>query len=351
VTQPGKSRVLIVDDSAVMRRLLARSLEDEQDIDVVAEAGDAFTANELIAKHRPDLVTLDLEMPRLDGLTFLRHLMKHNPVPVIVISSHTRAGSAASIEALRVGAIDALPKPRNARLVAPFALGLKRRVRELRAYPPRLRGYSEEDARPGRRAPHRLGLVAVGASTGGPQALERLLSQLPPYMPPIVIVQHMPAEFTRSFARRLDETTPIRVIEAAHQSEVLPGMAYVAPGDHHLTVEQTRGRLQLVLRRSPRLHHQRPSVDVLFQSLVPLKGVPTLAVLLTGMGEDGADGMVALSQAGHETIAQDEQSCVVFGMPREAITRGGARHVASLDHIPALVTKWARDHDQPVAAR
>lgn len=326
------------------RRLLSGALRDDPAIEVVAEAADAFTANALIAQHRPDVVTLDVEMPQMDGLAFLRHLMKHHPVPVIIVSSFTPTGSAASIEALRAGAVDVIPKPQNPSAVAPFAGRLRHRVHELRHVSIRLRTV-ESDASPRQgAAPPSLGrpihaLVAIGASTGGPIALEALLAQLPADMPPIVIVQHMPAHFTGLFARRLNETSAMRVVEAGNRQELAHGVAHVAPGDHHLTIEERDGRLQSVLRRGAPVNHQRPSVDVLFQSLANLRALPVVGVLLTGMGDDGANGMVALSAKGHETIAEDEQSCVVFGMPREAIARGGARHVAPIGRIPGLVVE------------
>jgi len=333
------SRVLIVDDSAMTRRLLARALREEPDIQVVAEAGDALTARALLAQHQPDVITLDLEMPRVDGLAFLRHVMVHTPTPVIVVSSYTPSGSVASIEALRAGAVDVIPKPEGPRQVVQFAGRLKWRVREIRRHSLRLANAGRiHDARSA--APLALvgtrsarAVIGVGASTGGPQALEVLLSRLPADMPPIVIVQHMPARFTGVLARRLHEASRLRVVEAADHQELRPGTVLVAPGDYHLTVEQRDGQLWTALGRGPRTHHQRPSVDVLFQSLFRLEAVSVVAILLTGMGQDGADGMAALAQAGHQTIAQDEQSCVVFGMPREAIMRGAAGHVVPLDHV------------------
>jgi two-component system chemotaxis response regulator CheB len=336
------SRILIVDDSAVMRRLLNGALKADPEIEVVAEAADVFSANDLIAKHRPDVVTLDVEMPRMDGLAFLRHLMRHNPTAVIVVSSYTPEGSAASIEALRAGAVDVIPKPANPQAVAAFAGRLRRRVRELRACGIRLRPRGDDAPVDRGRMPFALGrtvnaLVAIGASTGGPSALERVLAGVPADSPPILIVQHMPAHFTRLFAKHLDGTSAVRVVEAAQHQELRAGTAYLAPGDYHMTVDRRDGALRTVLRRGAAVHRQRPSVDVLFESLTGLQGIPIVGVLLTGMGDDGADGMVALRRAGHQTIAEDEQSCVVFGMPREAIARGGASHTVPLERIPFLI--------------
>ncbi len=351
MVEARRRRILVVDDSAVSRRLLSRALGDEPDMEVVAEAADAFSANALILEQRPDVITLDLELPRMDGLAFLRHLMKHDPLPVIVVSSHTPTGSVASIDALRMGAVDVIPKPKNPQSLPVFAQRLKRRVRELAMNSARWKPRVMEGPAPRRPAAvpaPRLdapveGLIAIGASTGGPQALEALLAHLPPDLPPIVIVQHMPAEFTRLFAKRLDDCCPIHVGEAQAGQDLARGNAYVAPGDEHLTVERCPGgRLRAALGHGRQVHHQRPSVDVLFQSLLKLKGVPIVGVLLTGMGQDGADGMVGLTAAGHQTIAEDERSCVVFGMPREAIARGGAKHVVPLDHMPMKIIECLR---------
>jgi len=335
---PSPRRVLIVDDSAVTRRLLSSALRGDPEILVVAEAADPFSAKSLIAIHRPDVVTLDVEMPQMNGITFLRHLMSHQPVPVIIVSSHTPEGSAAGIEALRAGAIDVIPKPLNPSSIAPFASRLRQVIRELGKWPLRPRPGSEHSSRIAAATAYPLNaLIAIGASTGGPQAIEDLLSMLPAGIPPIVIAQHMPAGFTKLFAKRLGETCGMRVVEAGDQQDLERGTVYVAPGNYHLTVEQHGGRLLTSLRRGPVVNQHRPSVDVLFRSLVKLRGVPIVGILLTGMGSDGADGLVELSQAGHPTIAEDEQSCVVFGMPREAIRRGGAKHVMPLKQIPGMM--------------
>jgi two-component system chemotaxis response regulator CheB len=336
-------RVLVVDDSAIVRKLLTDALRGEPDIEVVGGAADPFVARDMILRLEPDVLTLDIEMPRMDGLSFLRRLMAHRPMPVIIVSSLTQAGSAASIEALRAGAIDVIPKPGGPYSVGQVAERLKERVRGTRgmralrpAAPadkaaPRPAAVTFQDVRA------RKGLIAIGASTGGPQAIEALLTRLPADTPPIVIAQHMPAQFTRTFASRLDGVCPMRVSEAAGSEQLEPGVAYIAPGDRHLLVERHGVMLKTRLTDGPPVHHQRPAVDVLFHSIARLTGVPVVALVLTGMGADGADGMVALRTAGAETIAEDEHSCVVFGMPREAIARGGAVHVATLLRIPALI--------------
>lgn len=336
-----KTRVLVVDDSATSRRMLSGFLRAEPDIEVVAEASDAFTANALIAQHRPDVITLDIEMPQMDGLAFLRHLMKRQPIPVIIVSSHTPPGSAMSLEALSAGAVEVIPKPQDPRSVAAAAGQLRERIRELRACQIRLRPMPH--AHRIARAPSLKngrpvsGLIAIGASTGGPQALELLLTQLPADTPPIMIVQHMPAPFIHLLAERLNEISPLRVVVATDGEQLSPGVVHVAPADRHLIVEQQDGCLRTRLRRGPPVHHQRPAVDVLFHSLARVRRVPVVGVLLTGMGRDGADGMVALRRAGQETIAEDARSCIVYGMPREAVARGGASHVVTLEQIGATI--------------
>jgi len=333
--------VLVVDDSAVVRRMLADALGREPDIQVVGTASDPFAARELILKHRPDVMTLDVEMPRMDGISFLRRVMAFRPMPVVIVSSVTPQGSAASVEALRLGAIDVIPKPAGPGSVGAIAERIVRLLRELQTAPRvRLRRVPATPAAPlvassaARRA---HGLILIGASTGGTQAIESVLARLPADTPPVLIVQHMPPLFTRAFAARLDRIAPMRVVEASDGDALRAGTAYVAPGDRHLLVERRGGVLLTKLTDDPPIHYQRPAVDVLFHSAARLSGVRVVAALLTGMGRDGADGLVALRRAGAETLAEDEESCVVFGMPREAIARGGACRVATLSNMPATI--------------
>jgi two-component system chemotaxis response regulator CheB len=335
-----KTRVLIVDDSAIVRRMLSNALQHEPDIEVVGLASDPFVARDLIVAHKPDVLTLDIEMPKMDGLTFLRQLMAHRPMPVIIVSSVTQEGSAASFEALSAGAVDVIAKPGGPYSVGDIAEKLKYRIRAVRMG----RAVRFSRMRPQVGAPpapvsltHASGLILVGASTGGTRAIETLLTRLPPDAPPILIVQHMPAHFTRVFAQRLDSVCAMKVVEAADAQPLRRGIAYVAPGDFHLEVVAHGFELQTALSAGPHIHYQRPAVDTLFKSAARLAGVPIVALLLTGMGSDGADGMVALRQTGAITIAEAEQSCVVFGMPAEAIARGGAMHVATLVAMPQLI--------------
>jgi two-component system chemotaxis response regulator CheB len=337
-----RSRVLIVDDSAIVRTMLSNALKAEPDMEVVGVAADPFAARELIAAHKPDILTLDLEMPRMDGLTFLRQLMAQQPLPVVIVSAVTQTGSAASIDALASGAIDVIAKPGGPYSVADIADQLKYRIRALRT------GRGVHFARFRRAAAaagtvqslaHAQGLILIGASTGGTQAIESVLTRLPADAPPILIVQHMPAYFTAAFATRLNHACAMRVVEAADNMPLERGVAYIAPGDSHLLVTARGSVLRTSVRNGERVHYQRPSVDVLFQSAATLSGVPKVALLLTGMGADGADGMVALRESGAITIAEDERSCVVFGMPAAAIVRGGAMRVAPLSAMPRMIVE------------
>lgn len=346
-------RVLVVDDSAVSRRLLSRAILSAPDLEVIAEAADAFSAHALIAQHQPDVITLDLEMPQMDGLALLRHLMANTPRPVIVVSSHTPTGSARSLEALRIGAADVILKPTAPGLFNDFAQQLTRRIREAAGYRVQRVPFTAIAAHRPIAAPNSApsaslsaapldGLIVIGASTGGPQALETLLSNLPTDLPPIVVVQHMPIGFTRLLAKHLDAACPMRVVEGQQADQLARGCVYIAPGGQHLTIERNVAGLRIGLTQRKPVHHQRPSVDVLFHSAAALEGIRIVGVLLTGMGEDGADGMAALARAGHQTIAQDERTSLIFGMPRAAIERGAVRRVISLEHMPAVVMDCLR---------
>jgi two-component system chemotaxis response regulator CheB len=337
--------VLIVDDSAVVRKLIGDALRREPDIEVVGGAADPFVARDMILQYKPDLITLDIEMPRMDGLSFLRRLMEHHPIAAIVVSSLTQTGSAASVEALRIGAIDVIAKPGGPHSVGLVTEKLVQRIRALRAAPSVRLARSTAASTAAHAAVHpntdagrrARGVIAIGASTGGTQALETVLTRLPADLPPIVVVQHMPAGFTKAFADRLHSVCAMRVVEASGGEVLERGAAYIAPGDHHLVVEQDGLRLRTRLTQGPPVHYQRPAVDVLFASVARMKGLAVVGLLLTGMGADGADGMVAMRRAGAITIAEAEESCVVFGMPKEAIARGGAVHVATLLQMPGLI--------------
>jgi two-component system chemotaxis response regulator CheB len=341
----------VVDDSAVVRKLLIDGLKAEPGIEVVGAAADPYEARELIVRLEPDVITLDIEMPRMDGLSFLRKIMEHRPMPVIIISSLTQRGSATSIEALRAGAIDVIPKPGGPYSVGQVTERLRERILGIRDWTPRASVASEPAAAHTvsfENTGHGGGLIAIGASTGGPQAIEALLTRLPKVCPPIVIAQHMPEHFTRTYAERLDRMCAMHVVEAHDGQVIEPSVAYVAPGNWHMTVERHGIELKLRMSDGAPVHHQRPAVDVLFSSIARLQAVKVVALLLTGMGQDGAEGLMELRRAGAQTIAEHEHSCVVYGMPREAIERGAACHVASLLRMPGLVADCYRKlHERP----
>ena len=355
-TPSRKTRVLIVDDSAIVRKMLSDALKSDSEIEVVGLASDPFVARDLIVQHEPDLITLDIEMPRMDGLTFLRKLMEHHPLPVIIVSSVTQAGSAASIEALAAGAIDIIAKPGGPQSVGQVVEKLKQRIHAVKpGQGMRLAALRPSAAAPAASAAGSLstakGLILIGASTGGTQAIEAVLTRLPADTPPIMIVQHMPAGFTKAFADRLNSVTPMQVLEAKGGEVLKRGTAYIAPGDYHMLVEAVGVELRTVVKPGPLVHYQRPAVDVLFTSAARLRNVPVVAALLTGMGSDGADGMVALRKAGFTTIAEDEQSCVVFGMPKEAIARGGAVYVSTLLAMPRKIADCLREQAEKGTGR
>lgn len=334
--------VLIVDDSAVVRNVLAERLSSVDDIHVVGTATDPYVARDKILTLQPDVLTLDIEMPRMDGLTFLAKLMKHYPLPVIVVSSVTPEGSDAAIRALELGAVDVVSKPGSAFNVAEICDLLIERIRvaaSARVVAVHSRPRGAEPVTPQvesvLRTTHKV--IAIGASTGGTQAIREVLVQLPRTIPGIVVVQHMPEHFTAAFARRLDEQCQITVREARDGDAVIPGQALIAPGNRHMVLQRSGSHYLVQLRDGPPVHYQRPSVDVLFHSAARHCGRNCVGVILTGMGEDGAAGMLAMRQAGARTIAQDEQTCVVYGMPRAAVKIGAAEQVVPLDDIPAHI--------------
>ncbi|MFY9854944.1 MAG: chemotaxis response regulator protein-glutamate methylesterase [Terracidiphilus sp.] len=344
-----RSKVLIVDDSALMRQLLTQILNSDPELEVVGTAGDPFVAREKIISLNPDVLTLDIEMPRMDGLTFLEKLMRGHPMPVIMISSLAGKGADTTLRALSLGAIDYVSKPKldvsngtieqAEEIIAKVKAAAKARVRRPSASPApsaQSAGKSYQFS-----ATHKI--VAVGASTGGTEALKDLLSPLPADFPGVVIVQHMPEAFTRQFAERLDSLCKIRVKEAQDGDRILPGHALLAPGGHHMAVARKGTEYAVHVYRGERVNRHLPSVDVLFSSCARNMGKNALGVLLTGMGADGAKGMLEMKQSGAFNIAQDEATSVVFGMPREAILLNAVDQVLPLDQIPvALLQKLSR---------
>jgi len=338
-----KIRVLCVDDSALVRGLMTEIINSQPDMEVVAVAPDPLVARELIKQHNPDVLTLDVEMPRMDGLDFLEKLMRLRPMPVIMVSSLTERGGEITMRALELGAVDFVTKPK---------LGIREGLRDytdLIAEKIRIAASVRLAARPKLAAPvvpQRLisplssteKLIIIGASTGGTEAIRHVLEPLPPDCPAILITQHMPAGFTRSFAQRLDGCCAMTVREATHGERVLPGHAYLAPGgESHMRLARSGANYIVELDASEPVNRHRPSVDVLFNSAAKMAGKNSIGVILTGMGKDGAAGLLAMRQAGARTLAQDEASCVVFGMPREAIAMGAAEEVVSLNEMSSRV--------------
>jgi two-component system chemotaxis response regulator CheB len=336
----GKIRVLIVDDSAIVRKLLSEALAGEPDIEIAGTAPDPYVARDKILALKPDVLTLDIEMPRMDGLTFLRKLMRFHPMPVIVISSLAQPSCRAALEAMELGAVEVLGKPGGPYSVGELRQILAAKVRAAAAA--RLRPHAEPQA------PSPAGIaagaalpsdtvIAIGASTGGTEAIASVLSRLPASSPAIVIAQHIPPHFSRAFAQRLNQQCAMEVREAVDGDAVRPGVALVAPGDYHLLLRRSATGYCATVKTGPRVCYQRPSVDVLFQSVAEAAGRRAVGVLLTGMGSDGAQGLLRMRRAGAHTIAQDEASCVVFGMPREAIDLGAAAGVVPLNRIPEAI--------------
>ena len=347
-----KIRVLVVDDSALARRAITDALNRDPEIEVVGGAIDPYQAREKIMQLEPDVITLDLEMPRMDGLTFLKILQEHHPTPVVVVSSLTQAGSAKAMEALQAGAIDVLGKPDGSRSIIEMANILAYHVKgaarsRRKARSPRAEKQSPTVAAsqgaveplkafpPGKFSPRKI--IVIGSSTGGVEALRYLLPRLPAGLPPIVIVQHIPANFSRIMAQHLDELCPFPVHEAKDGEELKSGSCVVAPGDFHLSLASHGMGYKARLVQSPPVHHCRPAVDVLFRSAAQLAGSHATVVLLTGMGVDGAAGMKALQATGADTFAEAEESCIVFGMPQAAIKLGAANHIVPLPKMAQAI--------------
>ncbi|MBK8016861.1 MAG: chemotaxis response regulator protein-glutamate methylesterase [Betaproteobacteria bacterium] len=343
-----KIRVVVVDDSALIRSVLKKLLETAPDIEVVGVASDPIVAREVIRSTEPDVITLDVEMPRMDGLEFLSRLMRLKPTPVVMVSSLTARGSEVTLRALELGAVDFVAKPKF-----DIQHGLQETAREIvekvrAASHARVRKSVPVESGPANSAdvvlPATLSRVAatekviiVGASTGGTEAIKAFLTRMPADCPGILIAQHMPEAFTKSFAQRLDGLCRIKVHEAQGGERVLPGHAFIAPGHSHLLLARSGANYVTELSQAPPVNRHRPSVDVLFRSAANVAGRNAMGVILTGMGKDGAAGMLEMKQGGAYTFAQDEASCVVFGMPREAIALGGVDEVVPLDDIASRV--------------
>ncbi|MEG3115943.1 chemotaxis response regulator protein-glutamate methylesterase [Salinicola sp. 4072] len=334
-----KIKVLCVDDSALIRDLMTKIIDAQPDMTVVATAPDPLVARDLIKKHNPDVLTLDVEMPRMDGLDFLERLMRLRPMPVLMVSSLTQRGSEITLRALELGAVDFVAKPevgiRDGMLE--YAGMIAEKIRAAAQARPSRQGALAKPAAPREvlKAPMLSSekIIIIGASTGGTEAIRQVIEPLPANSPAVLITQHMPGGFTRSFAERLDRLCRVTVKEAEDRERVLPGHVYIAPGDWHMRLTRSGANYVIALDDGPPVNRHRPSVDVLFQSAAICAGRNALGVILTGMGRDGAAGLLKMREAGAHTVAQDEASCVVFGMPKEAIALGGATDVIALNDI------------------
>lgn len=353
-------KVLVVDDSAVVRQVLSEVLNGDAGIEVIAVAPDPIFAQEKMKKQWPDVVVLDVEMPRMDGITFLRKIMAERPTPVVICSSISQKGSETAMQALAAGAVGVVPKPgignrraaledAAADLIRAVKTAAHANVRNLKissavppaAAMPKLNADAILPAASQAMAQTTERIVAIGTSTGGTQALEAVLTALPRVSPGIVIVQHMPEKFTASFAARLDTLCQIEVREAQNGDRVMPGRALIAPGGRHMLLKRNGSQYHVEVVDGPVVNRHRPSVDVLFRSVAKFAGRNALGVIMTGMGDDGARGLKEMRDAGAATVAQDEASCVVYGMPKEAVKLGGVDRSASLQAIPAEIMKYA----------
>ncbi|MBS0249364.1 MAG: chemotaxis response regulator protein-glutamate methylesterase [Proteobacteria bacterium] len=332
-----KVRVLIVDDSAVIRQLLQMLLSQDPEIEVVGTAGDPLIARDRIKALNPDVVTLDVEMPNMDGVTFLRKIMTLRPMPVVMVSTLTQAGAETTLEALEIGAVDFVAKPVKdaAQGLAEIAGELQAKVKQAARARVARNTATLAPAKPRRAFSGGAGerLVAIGASTGGVEALKKVLVHLPAECPPIVVTQHMPPRFTAAFAERLNRECPMKVSEATHNETVEAGHVYIAPGSHHLEVVRVGNEYRCILSESAPVSGHRPSVDVLFRSVAKAAGKSAVGAILTGMGKDGAEGLLAMRQAGAYTLGQDEASALIYGMPRVAFERGAVMRQVSLSHM------------------
>lgn len=342
-----KSKVLIVDDSALIRSLLREIISQFPDFEVVGAAPDPYVARDMIKQLNPDVLTLDVEMPRMDGLDFLERLMRLRPMPVVMISSLTEAGAEVTLRALELGAIDFITKPKAANTLEleMYAEEIADKLRAAVRAKLRVAANAGKPASPKPRLKSLFStsekIICIGASTGGTEAIKEVLVRMPSDCPGIVVTQHMPPGFTRSFAERLNKLCDLTVVEAKGGERVLPGHVFIAPGDDHLLLKRSGANYVTELSKAAPVNRHRPSVDVLFDSAAESAGQNAIGVILTGMGKDGAQGLLKMRQAGSYTIAQNEASCVVYGMPKEAVNIGAVESIVALDEIAAQLLNAA----------
>jgi two-component system chemotaxis response regulator CheB len=355
-------KLLIVDDSALVRKLLSEMLSKDREIEIVGTATDPYAARERIKQLNPDVITLDVEMPRMDGITFLENLMRLRPMPVVMVSSLTQKGADVTLRALELGAVDFVTKPKvdvagsladyAEELIAKVKMAAGARVNARPSSPPKAlqteKRHSADAVLPatsGKRVLRTTDrIIAIGASTGGTEAIREVLEALPPDAPAVVISQHIPAAFSKPFAERMNRCSAMAVCEASDGQYILPGHVYIAPGDQHLLVERDGARYRCRLSNGPHVNRHRPSVDVMFRSMAQNVGPNAVGVILTGMGDDGARGLKEMLDAGAPTIAQDEPTSVVWGMPGAAVKLGGAQQVLPLHRIASEMLQLTADH-------
>ncbi len=336
-------KIMIIDDSAIVRRVLSEELTKDPELEIIGTAPDVYIGRDKIVNLKPDVLLLDIEMPKMDGLTFLDILMKHYPLPVIIISSLTGEGEALTLKALELGAVDVIAKPGSSYSLKEMCQQLTAKIKVAAKTNPGKKFSSENPVSTKKNAansqnPNRI--IAIGASTGGTEAIRSILANLPETTPPIVIVQHMPPLFIKAFANRLDEVSKIKVKEAENKELATPNKALIAPGNLHMVLKKRASGYYVDLKDGPLVHHQRPSVEVLFSSVAKYAAADAIGVILTGMGKDGAKGLLEMKEAGAYTIAQDEKSCVIFGMPKEAIALGGVSKIMPLNNIPEFLINF-----------
>jgi two-component system chemotaxis response regulator CheB len=341
-----KIKVLIVDDSALVRKIFSQELAKDPAIEVVGTAPEPYIARDKIVYLKPDVVILDIEMPKMDGLTFLEKLMEYYPMPVIIVSSLAQGSCDVALRALEIGAVDVMAKPGSSYSVQDLSEQLIEKIKaaaQMKRFKKTKRPDSETVVSRPPNPPSRAlmkstnKIIAIGASTGGTEAIKEVLVNLPGDMPPIIIVQHMPPIFTKSFADRLNSLCKLEVREATDQEILCPGKVLIAPGNYHMVLKRSGAQYYVEVKDGPLVFHQRPSVEVLFQSVATYAGPNAIGVIMTGMGGDGAKGLLEMKKAGAFTIAQDEASCIVFGMPKEAIQMGAAMQVAPLENVPQIL--------------
>lgn len=333
----AKIKVLVIDDSALVRKILQEELSKDEQIEVIATAPDPYIGRDKIVQLEPDVLLLDIEMPRMDGLTFLEILMKHRPMPVIIVSSLGKKGSEVALRAMEIGALEVMAKPGTSYSVKDMSEQLIEKIKAVSAVKnfrtPVVKQGKKEKTTSRALLKTTNKVIAIGASTGGTEAIKEILTGLPPNMPPIIVVQHMPEYFTRAFAQRLDALSSLTVKEASNRELLSVGKVLIAPGNKHMVLKRSGAVYYVEIKDGPLVYHQRPSVEVLFSSVAKYAGPNAVGVILTGMGKDGAQGLLEMRQAGALTIVQDESSSIVYGMPKEAVKLGAAVNITPLQEI------------------